>query len=196
MRHQARVHAVQALYQSELIESKASEPVDRFLEHSKLPEKMRDFTRELVVGTLYHRKYIDRRIRRCLDNWRLNRLSVTIRNILRLGVYELCFGPEISHRVVINESVELCKDFVDDDSHGLVNRVLQKIWDQHQEYLAEKAGGQDGKPAEPTPEAAAESDSEAAAEAAPEVATEPDPEPSGEEAPASPAPDSTSETTV
>ena len=52
MRHQARVHAVQALYQSELIESKASEPVDRFLEHSELPEKMRDFTRELGVRPL------------------------------------------------------------------------------------------------------------------------------------------------
>ena len=143
MRHQARVHAVQALYQSELIESKASELVDRFLDHSELPEKMRDFARELAVGTLHHRKYIDRRIRRNLDNSRLNRLSVVIRNILRLGVYEMCFGPDISHRIVINEAVELCKDFVDDDSHGLVNRVLQKVWDQHQAYLAEKAGGQD-----------------------------------------------------
>jgi N utilization substance protein B len=150
MRHQARVHAVQALYQSELIESKASGPVDRFLEHSELPEKMRDFTRELAVGTLHHRKYIDRRIRRNLDNWRLNRLSVIIRNILRLGVYEMCFGPEISHRIVINESVELCKDFVDDDSHGLVNRVLQKIWDQHQEYIAEKTSGEKSTSAEST----------------------------------------------
>ena len=159
MRHQARVHAIQALYQSELIESKASEPVDRFLDHSELPEKMRDFARELAVGTLHHRKYIDRRIRRNLDNWRLNRLSVVIRNILRLGVYEMCFGPDISHRIVINEAVELCKDFVDDDSHGLVNRVLQKVWDQHQAYLAEKADGQD-TPAESSEDTPMPSNSE------------------------------------
>ena len=150
MRHQARVYAIQALYQSELIESKASGPMERFLEHSELPEKMRGFTRELAMGTLHNRKYIDRRIRRSLDNWRLNRLSVVIRNILRLGVYEMCFGPEISHRIVINESVELCKDFVDDDSHGLVNRVLQKVWDQHQEYIAGKTKGEKNVPAEPT----------------------------------------------
>ena len=38
--------------------------------------------------------------------------------------------PELSHSVVINEAVELCKDFVDDTSHGLTNSVLQKVFDQ------------------------------------------------------------------
>ena len=98
-----------------------------------------------------------------------------IRNILRLGVYEMCFGPEISHRIVINESVELCKDFVDDDSHGLVNRVLQKIWDQHQEYIAEKTSGEKSTSAE---------------------STESEPELPSEQAPSTPAQDKDSESSA
>ena len=57
-------------------------------------------------------------------------MKTIIRNILRLATYELFKHPEISHSVVINEAVELCKDFVDDSSHGLTNRVLQNVFDQ------------------------------------------------------------------
>ena len=69
-------------------------------------------------------------MRRNLEHWKLNRLSTTVRNILRLATYELYHHPELSHSVVIDEAVELCKEFVDDTSHGLTNRVLQRVYDQ------------------------------------------------------------------
>ena len=92
--------------------------------------EVKAFARELIVGTLKYRKYLDRYLRKNLEHWKLIRLSTTIRNILRLAVYELYHHPELSHSVVINEAVELCKDFVDDTSHGLTNSVLQKVFDQ------------------------------------------------------------------
>ena len=134
MRHQARSYAVQALYQAELIQSKAIKHVDRFLDQLETSSEVKAFARELIEGTLKHRKYLDRYLRKNLEHWKLNRLSTTVRNILRLAVYELYHHPELSHSVVINEALELCKDFVDESSHGLTNSVLQKVCDEiHQE---------------------------------------------------------------
>ena len=130
MRHQGRSYAVQALYQAELIQSKAMKHADRFLDQLETSPEVKAFARELIEGTLKHRKYLDRYLRNNLENWKLSRLSTTVRNILRLAVYELYHNPELSHSVVINEAVELCKDFVDDTSHGLTNSVLQKVFDQ------------------------------------------------------------------
>ena len=130
MRHQARSYAVQALYQAELIQSKAMKHADRFLDQLETSSEVKDFSRELIEGTLKQRKYLDRYLRKNLEHWKLSRLSTTVRNILRLAVYELYHHPELSHSVVINEAVELCKDFVDDTSHGLTNSVLQKVFDQ------------------------------------------------------------------
>ena len=130
MRHQARSYAVQALYQAELIQSKAMKHADRFLEQLETSSEVKVFARELIEGTLKNRKYLDRYLRKNLEHWKLSRLSTTVRNILRLGVYELYHHPELSHNVVINEAVELCKDFVDETSHGLTNSVLQKVYDQ------------------------------------------------------------------
>ena len=130
MRHQARSYALQALYQAELLQSKAMKHADRFLDQLETSQEVKEFARELVEGTLRHRKHLDRYLRRNLEHWKLSRLSTTVRNILRLATYELYHHPELSHSVIINEAVELCKDFVDDTSHGLTNSVLQKVYNQ------------------------------------------------------------------
>ena len=130
MRHRARSYALQALYQAELLQSKAMKHADRFFDQLETSQEVKEFARELVEGTLRHRKHLDRYLRRNLEHWKLSRLSTTVRNILRLAAYELYHHPELSHSVIINEAVELCKDFVDDTSHGLTNRVLQKVYNQ------------------------------------------------------------------
>ena len=130
MRHQARSYALQALFQADLLQSKAMKHVDRFFDQLETDREIITFARELVEGTLKHRKHLDRYLKKNLEHWKLSRLSATVRNILRLATYELYHKPELSHSVVINEAVELCKDFVDEKSHGLTNRVLQKVYDQ------------------------------------------------------------------
>ena len=132
MRHQSRSYAVQALYQSEILQSKSMLHCDRFLEQLETTDETKQFARELIDGTLRYRKQIDRSLRKNLDRWKLNRLNFVVRNILRLAVFEMCYHKQSSHQVVINEAIELCKDFVDDSSHGLVNSVLQKMYDQIQ----------------------------------------------------------------
>ena len=138
MRHRARSYALQALYQAELLQSKAMKHADRFFDQLETSQEVKEFARELVEGTLRHRKHLDRYLRRNLEHWKLSRLSTTVRNILRLAAYELYHHPELSHSVIINEAVELCKDFVDDTSHGLTNRVLQKVYNQITEEKKQK----------------------------------------------------------
>ena len=132
MRHQSRSYAVQALYQSEMLQSKSMLHCDRFLEQLETTDESKQFARALIDGTLTYRKQIDRSLRKNLDRWKLNRLNFVVRNILRLAVFEMCYHKQSSHQVVINEAIDLCKDFVDDSSHGLVNSVLQKLYDEIQ----------------------------------------------------------------
>ena len=132
MRHQSRSYAVQALYQSEMLQSKSMLHCYSFLQQLETTDETKQFARELIDGTLTFRKQIDRSLRRNLDRWKLNRLNLVVRNILRLAVFEMCYHKQSSHQVVINEAIELCKDFVDDSSHGLVNSVLQKLYDEIQ----------------------------------------------------------------
>ena len=132
MRHQSRSYAVQALYQSEMLQSKSMLHCDRFLEQLETTDETKQFARELIDGTPTYRKQIDRSLRKNLDRWKLNRLNFVVRNILRLAVFEMCYHKQSSHQVVINEAIELCKDYVDDSSHGLVNSVLQKLYDEIQ----------------------------------------------------------------
>ena len=110
MRHQSRSYAVQALYQSEMLQSKSMLHCDRFLEQLETTDETKQFARELIDGTLTYRKQIDRSLRRNLDRWKLNRLNFVVRNILRLAVFEMCYHKQSSHQVVINEAIELCKD--------------------------------------------------------------------------------------
>ena len=87
MRHQSRSYAIQALYQSEMLQSKSMLHCDRFLEQLETSDVTKQFARELIEGTLRYRKKIDRGLRRNLDSWKLNRLSYVVRNILRLAEF-------------------------------------------------------------------------------------------------------------
>jgi len=115
-----------------MLQSKSMLHCDRFLEQLETTDETKQFARELIDGTLTYRKQIDRSLRKNLDRWKSNRLNFVVRNILRLAVFEMCYHKQSSHQVVINEAIELCKDFVDDSSHGLVNSVLQKLYDEIQ----------------------------------------------------------------
>jgi transcription antitermination factor NusB len=115
-----------------MLQSKSMLHCDRFLEQLETTDDTKQFARELIDGTLTFRKQIDRTLRMNLDRWKLNRLNFVVQNILRLAVFEMCYHKQSSHQVVINEAIELCKDFVDDSSHGLVNSVLQKLYDEIQ----------------------------------------------------------------
>ena len=86
------------------------------------------FIRSTVSGTMEHLVDIDNLINAQARNWSTMRKMSADKNILRMGVYELCFAPEkTSPVVVINEAVELAKLYGEDESFKFVNAILDAI---------------------------------------------------------------------
>jgi N utilization substance protein B len=126
-RSRAREIVVQVLYEDDLNPDRSPEVADQFL-CSRLPgdQELIDFARGLLAGVRKHRAEIDRLLVERADNWTLERMAVTDRNILRLGAYEMLYGgtPE---RVAINEAVELAKRYGAKQSPHFVNGVLDRF---------------------------------------------------------------------
>jgi transcription antitermination protein NusB len=74
-----------------------------------------------------HRAEIDRLIEQHSHNWRLDRMSRIDRNVLRLGVFELKYRPDIPKKVSLNEAVELGKNFGTEESSAFVNGLLDRV---------------------------------------------------------------------
>ncbi len=86
-----------------------------------------DYYRETVQGVWAHLEEIDGLIASAAANWRIERMALVDRNILRLGTYEICHSPDVPFVVAINEAVDLAKRFGSDESGGFINGILDKI---------------------------------------------------------------------
>jgi len=106
------------------------------------PKKAREFAEFLFEGTVQRLKEIDRVIQRHTKNWRLGRMAVVDRNVLRLAVFEFLSGGKTPETVIINEALEIAKKFSTHESAQFVNGILDSIKNE----LAKKGQRGDGKP--------------------------------------------------
>jgi len=125
-RHQSRERALQILFQYD-IHGKAGVWLDEFWNQCEATEDVRAFAEELVRGVLAHRVELDALLGRYATNWKVSRMQVVDRNILRLGIYELLWREDVPAKVTMNEAIELAKDFGDDEAAKFVNGVLDKV---------------------------------------------------------------------
>ncbi|MDQ0203406.1 transcription antitermination factor NusB [Pectinatus haikarae] len=129
-RRQARCVALQTLFQLDLNSILNKEnAIDGVLGLTKVL-KERDFLymHNLVDGTIDNKAYIDSKIGAVSGDWHLDRMPAVDRNILRIAVYELEFGSaDLTPKIIINEAVELAKQFGTDDSSRFINGVLGSI---------------------------------------------------------------------
>lgn len=132
-RRRAREFAVQALYAADQ-GSVGSEPALQgvwsvALEAGGEPasEEEVDFTTRAVRGVLGKLTDLDERIEKASVNWRLSRMPVVDRNILRLGAWELIYCKDVPVSVSINEAIELAKLYGGVESRAFVNGILDRI---------------------------------------------------------------------
>ena len=131
-RHQSRRVALQVLYALDLArgrgeESPGSDEVfDRVAAHFDLPGRAREFAAELVGGVDEHWQPIDALLAEHARNWRLSRMAMVDRNILRLAAFELVH-TETPASVVLDEAIELARRFGDEPSPAFVNGVLDSV---------------------------------------------------------------------
>jgi N utilization substance protein B len=90
----------------------------------KAPPTLRPFAERIVKGVFLHLADIDRMIASASDNWRLERMSIVDRNILRLALFEMLHCPDIPPKVSINEAIDLGKAFGSADSGSFINGIL------------------------------------------------------------------------
>jgi transcription antitermination protein NusB len=126
-RRKARVLALQLLYQIDLTQGNLEESVAELWPDLEALGEAHSFAMELVRGVRHRLEQIDSLIQTSSDHWRVGRMPLVDRNILRLAVYELLFCPQIPGRVSINEAVELAKRFGAEESGAFINGVLDQI---------------------------------------------------------------------
>lgn len=138
MRRKAREYALQVLFALDLNPGPAKDFLKTFWEVHPARDEVREYANTLVTGTLQKKKEIDELISAHSSNWKLDRMAVTDRNILRLGTYELMEERSVPAKVVMNEAIEIARRFGTSDSSLFVNGILDSI---HQELeKSEKAG--------------------------------------------------------
>ena len=126
-RHKGRVTALKVLYEADTVSHEPSAILQRMLEEEKLPQELADFARELVEGVLANKERIDEVVQRHATAWPLNQVSAIDRNILRLAVYEILIDNRVPMGAVINEAVELAKDYGGESSPKFINGVLGAV---------------------------------------------------------------------
>lgn len=143
-RHKAREAALQMLYQWEVGRVSAHEAVRNYWpgrdappspddEHAdRLPEDAvdengRTFANALVTGTIERVAEADQLIAAHSRNWRVERMAVIDRLVLRMAIYELLAEPGTPAKVIINEAIELARTFSGEEPVPLVNGVLDSV---------------------------------------------------------------------
>src|ERR687892_2853223 len=123
-RTKARKKALDILHAADALDRAVLEVL---AEEPDVPE----FARELVEGIDANRAELDDLIRRYADRWVLERMPIVDRNLLRIGIFELLYRPDVPAAAAINEAVELAKILSTEDSGRFVNGLLGRVAREH-----------------------------------------------------------------
>jgi N utilization substance protein B len=126
-RRRAREAALSILYQLEFHSGNLEEVFRGFCADHPLPPEVQTFAEELVTGTVAHREEIDTLIAHHTEHWHFSRIALVDRNILRVATYEFLYHKEIPEKVILNEAIEIAKQYGSEDSGRFVNGILDKI---------------------------------------------------------------------
>ncbi|MBD0740677.1 transcription antitermination factor NusB [Streptomyces sp. CBMA152] len=129
-RNKARKRAFQILFEADQRGESVQTVLADWVRHSRSDDRqppVNEYTMELVEGYAQHVARIDDLISTYAVDWTLDRMPVVDRNILRLGTYELVWMDETPDAVVIDEAVQLAKEFSTDDSPAFVNGLLARF---------------------------------------------------------------------
>lgn len=126
LRRKSRELALQCLYQIEQ-GGNTEGTVEDMKVHFDVNAKAAPYAQELVSGIQEHRNDIDALIENNSKNWRLNRMAVIDRNVLRIATYELVYKRDIPGSVVIDEAIEISRRFSTDEAPSFINGILDPI---------------------------------------------------------------------
>lgn len=131
VRRRAREAALQMLYQGEVGKTGAHEAIATYWpardSEDILTTDAQEFANGLVRGTITRLAEIDQLLASNAQNWRVERMAVLDRLVLRMATFELLSDPKTPAKVVINEAIELARAYSGDEAVGFVNGVLDAV---------------------------------------------------------------------
>jgi N utilization substance protein B len=140
-RRKARESTLQILFQLEFNDSDAEKAFRLYWKDKKATKDVKDYCLWLIKGITSHQESIDRSIQSVSKRWRLSRMPVVDRNILRMAVFELLYEEDVAPAIIINEAIEISKKFSGEQASMFINGVLdtlRKNADEKQESLRDK----------------------------------------------------------
>jgi N utilization substance protein B len=131
IRRQARIAALQALFEIDAVRHSADIVLQRRFDDLVLPSEGQEFARFVVHGVLSHQEQLDEMIIAYAPEWPIDQMAIIDRNILRIALFEFIIDQGTPPKVAINEAVELAKTFGSDSSQRFVNGVLGTLLGKH-----------------------------------------------------------------
>ena len=127
-RRRARECALQMLFSYDVTHSSVEELIETYWgEMAEAAEDVRGFANELVTGTISHLGEIDELIRLRTEHWRITRMAIVNRNLLRLAIFEFLYQPTTPMTVAINEALEIARRFSTHEATQFINGILDAI---------------------------------------------------------------------
>ncbi|SFD05715.1 transcription antitermination factor NusB [Streptomyces aidingensis] len=131
-RSKARARAVQILFEADQRDSRPGTVLAEWMSHAREDERhprVTEYTAKLVEGYAEHAERIDELIAAYAVGWPLDRMPGVDRSILRMAAYELLWEDDTPDAVVLDEAVQLAREYSTDDSPGFVNGLLGRLKD-------------------------------------------------------------------
>jgi N utilization substance protein B len=127
VRRRSREMAMQALYFMDVRKTYTDEKIARFCDTFQPSKRIKPLFLRLINGVIANMKDIDDTIERFSKNWQISRMSYVDRNIIRIGVFEMIYCPDIPPKVSINEAVDVGKKFGTEESGSFINGIMDSI---------------------------------------------------------------------
>ena len=126
-RRKAREDTLRILFRLEFENKQIEKTLDQYWKSKKASEEIKEYSTWLVNGVISDQAKIDNIIQQVSEHWRISRMALVDRNILRMAVFELLYEEKIAPAIVINEAIEIAKKYSGEEAATFVNGILDAI---------------------------------------------------------------------
>lgn len=126
-RRKAREETLRILFRLEFENKQIDKTLNQYWQSKKTSEEIKEYSTWLVKGIISGQAKIDNIIQQVSEHWRISRMAIVDRNILRMAVFELLYEESIAPAIVINEAIEIAKKYSGDEAATFVNGILDAI---------------------------------------------------------------------
>ena len=126
-RRKAREETLRILFRLEFENKQIEKTLNQYWESKKTTEEIKEYSTWLVNGIISDQAKIDNIIQKVSEHWRISRMALVDRNILRMAVFELLYEKNIAPAIIINEAIEIAKKYSGDEAATFVNGILDAI---------------------------------------------------------------------